>query len=102
MTGEVFGAVGEAPLGERSDAERVRRSISGDVGALEVLMRRHYRTAFAVAMAHSRVRADAEDACQAALAKAAERLASCRDPDRFAQWLCTIVRNHARNVLTRG
>jgi RNA polymerase sigma-70 factor (ECF subfamily) len=89
-------------LGDPTDAELVLRGRTGDAFALEALIRRHYRTAFAVAMAHSRSKADAEDVCQDALGRAAERLDDCRNPDRFVQWLCVIVRNHARNVLARG
>ena len=85
-----------------SDADLVRRGSAGDRQALELLLRRHYRVAFAVAMAHSHRREDAEDICHDALLRATERLSACREPERFVQWLCTIVRNHARNVLTRG
>ena len=55
-----------------------------------------------VALAQTRDRADAEDVCHDAFVRAAERLEDCRHPDRFAQWLCTIVRNHARNAMARG
>jgi RNA polymerase sigma-70 factor (ECF subfamily) len=87
---------------EISDADLVGRARADDRGAFEMLVRRHYRAAFAVALAHVRTRADAEDVCHDAFIRAAERLASCRNPDRFLQWLCAIVRNHARNVSARG
>ena len=85
-----------------SDAELVGRARANDRCAFEMLVRRHYRAAFAVALAHARTRADAEDVCHDAFIRAAERLESCRNPDRFLQWLCAIVRNHARNVSARG
>lgn len=85
-----------------SDAELVGRARANDRAAFEVLVRRHYRAAFAVALAHVRTRADAEDVCHDAFIRAAERLESCRNPDRFLQWLCAIVRNHGRNVSARG
>jgi RNA polymerase sigma-70 factor (ECF subfamily) len=85
-----------------SDAELVARARANDARAFEVLVKRHYRAAFAVALAHTRARADAEDICQDAFIRAAERLDGCRNPDRFLQWLCAIVRNHARNFSTRN
>lgn len=87
---------------EETDAELVGRARANDRAAFEALVRRHYRAAFAVALAHARTRADAEDVCHDAFIRAGERLESCRNPDRFLQWLCVIVRNHARNVSARG
>ena len=87
---------------ESSDAELVGRVRANDRDAFEMLVRRHYLAAFAVALAHVRTRADAEDVCHDAFIRAGERLDSCRNPDRFLQWLCAIVRNHARNVSARG
>lgn len=65
-------------------------------------MRRHYRTAFSIALANAPSRADAEDVCHDAFLRAAAKLRECRDASRFVSWLCAIVRNHARNVATRG
>lgn len=62
-------------------------------------MRRHYRAAYAVALAILGRRADAEDVCQDAWVRALERLEDCRKPDRFVYWLLQIVRNRARNYL---
>ncbi|HVX38588.1 MAG TPA: sigma-70 family RNA polymerase sigma factor [Gemmatimonadaceae bacterium] len=84
------------------DAELVARTCAGEAAAFDALVRRHYRAAFAVALAVTGDRADAEDVCQDAFIRAARRLEDCRDPDRFAAWLCAIVRNQARNALTRG
>jgi RNA polymerase sigma-70 factor (ECF subfamily) len=85
-----------------SDAELVSRGVAGDRKALETLIRRHYRAAFAVALAYARHRENAEDICHDALLRASIHLAECRTPDRFLPWVCTIVRNHARNVMSRG
>jgi DNA-directed RNA polymerase specialized sigma24 family protein len=46
--------------------------------------------------------ADAEDICHDGLVRALARVQDCRQPERFAQWLCAIVRHHARNELTRN
>jgi RNA polymerase sigma-70 factor, ECF subfamily len=84
------------------DPELIARTLAGDRGAFEALVRRHYRAAFSIALAHSPTRADAEDVCHDAFLRAAAKLRDCRDRSRFAYWLCAIVRNHARNVATRG
>lgn len=87
---------------EPSDAELVARTCAGEAAAFETLVRRHYRAAFSVALAATGNRTDAEDICQDAFVRAAQRLEDCRDPARFIAWLCVIVRNHAKNVMTRG
>jgi len=85
-----------------SDAELVARSISGDEAAYAALVRRHYRAAFAVALARTGHRSDAEDVCHDAFVRAAARLEDCRHPDRYVHWLCTIVRNQAHNHVSRA
>lgn len=87
---------------ELSDAELVARSMSGDEAAYAALVRRHYRAAFAVALAHTGHRSDAEDVCHDAFVRAAARLEDCRHPDRYVHWLCTIVRNQAHNYVKRA
>jgi len=86
-------------LSEARDGELVARARRGDSAAFEVLVRRHYRAAYAVALAVLGSRADAEDICQEAWVRALERLEDCRDPDRFVYWLLQIVRNRSRNYL---
>ena len=86
---------------EPTDAQLVAGRCAGDATAFEALVRRHYRAAFSVALAHTGNHADAEDVCHDAFVRAAERLEDCRQPDRFAQWLCAIVRNRAHNVVAR-
>jgi RNA polymerase sigma-70 factor (ECF subfamily) len=82
---------------ETSDASLVARARRGNSAAFEALVRRHYRAAFAVALAVLGNGMDAEDVCQDAFVKALSRLDECRQPDRFVAWLLQIVRNHARN-----
>jgi RNA polymerase sigma-70 factor (ECF subfamily) len=84
-----------------SDAELVARTRRGDARACDLLVRRHYRAAFAVAFAVMGSHVEAEDVCHDALVQAIARLESCRRPERFAQWLAAIVRNRARNELAR-
>jgi RNA polymerase sigma-70 factor (ECF subfamily) len=79
------------------DAALVRQARRGDAGAFDTLVRRHYRAAYAVALAVLGNRADAEDVCQDSFLKALERLEDCREPEKFAGWLLQVVRNRARN-----
>jgi RNA polymerase sigma-70 factor (ECF subfamily) len=78
-----------------SDADLVARALRGDVESFDVLVRRYYRAAFALALGVVGERADAEDVCQDAFVKALDRLDECRDPARFVQWMMVIVRNRA-------
>ena len=82
---------------ERPDAELVARVRDGDATAFEVLMRRHFRMAFLIALAQLGERADAEDACQDAFVRCWERIDECRNPERVSAWIATVVRNTAHN-----
>ncbi len=85
------------PLAELTDASLVERARRGESAAFEGLVRRHFRAAYAVALALLGNQMDAEDVCQDAFIRALERLEDCRHPDRFAAWLLQIVRNRAHN-----
>jgi RNA polymerase sigma-70 factor (ECF subfamily) len=77
------------------DADLVARVLRGDADAFDVLVRRHYRAAFAVALSVLGSRHDAEDVVQDAFVKAIDRLEDCREPSKFVQWMMMIVRNRA-------
>lgn len=79
------------------DALLVERARRGEAEAFEELVRRHYRAAYAAALAILGSAMDAEDVCQDAFVRAIERLDELRRPGRFAAWLLQIVRNRARN-----
>ena len=91
----------ESPTGARTDAALIAATLRGDAAAFDVLVRRHYRAAYVVALSVMLNRTDAEDVCHDAFVRSAARLEDCRDPDRFVHWLCAIARNHARNMLAR-
>lgn len=76
------------------DGVLVERAREGDPDAFDALVRRHLRSAYAVAVSVVLEPADAEDVCQDAFLTALERLDRCQ-PERFAGWLLTIVRNRA-------
>jgi RNA polymerase sigma-70 factor, ECF subfamily len=80
-----------------SDAALVALARQGDRSAFEVLVRRHLKACYAVALARVRQPADAEDVVQDAFVTALKKLEECRSPDRFGAWLVEIVRNRAHN-----
>ena len=80
-----------------SDAALVARARGGDGGAFGTLVRRHLRSAYAVALAQLGEEADAQDAVQDAFVTALKRMEECRQPDQFGSWLMSIVRNRARD-----
>ncbi|HEV2851972.1 MAG TPA: sigma-70 family RNA polymerase sigma factor [Thermoanaerobaculia bacterium] len=84
-----------------TDSRLVARARAGDARAFEELVRRHLRSAHAVALGVLGNPADAEDVCQDAFLAALEKLDECRDPERFAAWLTRIVRNQALNFRER-
>jgi RNA polymerase sigma-70 factor, ECF subfamily len=84
-----------------TDARLVRRARGGDRSAFEILVRRHLRAAYAVALAELADARDAEDAVQDSFITALERLDDCRDPTAFSAWFRRIVRNRARSVRRR-
>ncbi len=83
------------------DAELVRRSSEGDSAAFGQLVFRYRRAAYAVALSVTRRHEDAEDAAQEAFIAALARIEECRNPEKFAGWFLTIVRNRSRNLLRR-
>lgn len=83
------------------DAELVRWAVDGNEEAFSMLVRRYQRAAYAVALGVTARHEDAQDAAQEAFLVALDRLEECRDPDRFAGWFTTIVRNRARNLVRR-
>jgi RNA polymerase sigma-70 factor (ECF subfamily) len=80
-----------------TDAILVQRARRGDAAAFETLVRRHYRAAYAVALAVLGNPMDAEDVTQDAFVRGLERMNEVREPERFKGWLLQIVRNQSRN-----
>jgi RNA polymerase sigma-70 factor (ECF subfamily) len=76
-----------------TDGEIVRAVLAGDVERFAVLVKR-YRDRHARYAARMLGSLDAaEDAVQDALVRAFDRLADCREPEKFAGWLFLILRN---------
>ena len=76
-----------------TDGEIVRAVLAGDVELYAVLVER-YRDRFArYALRMLGSHDAAEDVLQDALVRAFDRLADCREPEKFAGWLFLILRN---------
>jgi RNA polymerase sigma-70 factor (ECF subfamily) len=86
------------PVTDPGDAELVAAVRRGDARAADVLVRRHFRSSYAVALALLGTPMDAEDVCQDAFVRALERIEECHRPERFVYWLHQIVRNRAHNA----
>ncbi len=81
-----------APL---SDEEVARRVVAGDIGAFELLMRRHNQRLYRVARAILSNDADAEDALQEAYIRIYEGLSAFGERARLVTWMTRIVFNEA-------
>jgi RNA polymerase sigma-70 factor (ECF subfamily) len=73
----------------------VRQAKRGDRGAFAGLIERHERSALAVAYAACGDATTAGDVTQESFLRAWQRLAALKDDEKFATWLCGIVRNVA-------
>jgi RNA polymerase sigma-70 factor (ECF subfamily) len=78
-----------------------RRAARGDRAAFEALVALHGRTLLAVARAHSRGAAEAEDAFQEGALRAWTSLGTLEKPDRFVPWACAIVDHAAKDRARR-
>jgi RNA polymerase sigma-70 factor (ECF subfamily) len=78
-----------------TDTELIGRILSGDMRALETLMRLHNRTLFRTARAILRDDAEAEDAVQDAYLQAHRKLGSFRGESKLSTWLVRIAANEA-------
>ncbi len=83
------------------DGDLVRRAREGDQASFSALVERYQRAAYAVALSVTSRHEDAEDAAQESFLVALQRIDECRNPERFAGWLMTIVRNRSRNLVRR-
>ena len=87
-------ALSEA-LAVPGDVQLVERIRSGDLPAMEVLMRRHNRLLYRTARAILRDDAEAEDAVQDAYLQAYRALDSFRGESKVSTWLVRIAANEA-------
>ncbi len=85
----------------RSDRELVGQARKGDASAFRVLVERHQRKAYAVALGIVRNHDDALDICQDAFLRAHRGLAEFEGDSQFYTWLYRIVHNLAIDQLRR-
>lgn len=78
-----------------TDAVLIARILSGDMRALEALMRLHNRTLYRTARAILRDDAEAEDAVQEAYLQAYRALGTFRGESKLSTWLVRITANEA-------
>ena len=83
---------------DADDAVLVGRVLAGDTTAFEVLVRRHQRVLFTVALRMLGDREEAQDATQNALVKAYQKLRTYDAKYRFFSWIYRIVVNECLNV----
>ena len=98
---EVFNVKTGSCLKEKADRVLVQAAMHGDLDSFGELCRRHYPAMVSIARAILHDWHLAEDASQEALAKVARNLKKLRNPDKFAGWLATTVRNAAKDMLRR-
>jgi len=76
------------------DEGLVARAISGELDALEALLRKHERRLFNLCLYMLQIQADAEDATQEVLLKITTALQSFRGQSTFRTWSYRIAVNH--------
>src|SRR5688572_31746077 len=80
---------------QTTDTDLVQRILSGDMRAMETLMRLHNRTLFRTARAILRDDTEAEDAVQDAYIQAYRKLGTFRGESKLSTWLVRIAANQA-------
>lgn len=89
-----------ANVSEAGQADLVRRAQRGDRGAFGVLYERHVGLVHGLLLANGESE-EVDDLMQDVFFTAMDRLATLRDPNAFAGWLCAIARNAARMARRR-
>ena len=84
---------------EQNDAMLVALTLTGDQNAFEALVLRWEKAVLASANAITHNPYMAEDAAQDAFVSAWVNLDSLRDREKFGSWVCSIAKNHARNLV---
>ncbi len=86
-------------MDERDDAAVVAQCLGGDHNAYEVIVKRHQRKLFNLAVRLLGNYEDAQDATQSAFIKAYEHLDGFDRHQQFLPWIYRILKNECLNVL---
>jgi RNA polymerase sigma-70 factor, ECF subfamily len=73
----------------------------GDEKAIELLVRKHFRSCYALALSILKNPEDAEDSAQEAIVRALKNLHQLKDEKKFVPWLMQIVRNQSKTALRK-
>jgi RNA polymerase sigma-70 factor, ECF subfamily len=84
---------------DEPDAEWVAQCLGGDTSAFELLVAKHNKVVFNVALRMVGDYEDARDVTQATFAKAWEKLATFDPSHRFFSWLYRIMINHSLDLI---
>lgn len=86
---------------EHKDSILVDMTLLGDERAFEELVKRHEKSVKGTAYKTTGNTFSAEDAAQDAFVSAWLNLDSLSDRDKFGAWVCSIAKNHARNLVRK-
>ncbi len=84
---------------EMNDGNLVQLTLLGEERAYEELVIRHEKNVLGTAYKVTQNTYSAEDAAQDAFVCAWMHLNSLRNPARFSSWVCSIAKNHARDLV---
>ena len=84
---------------DKKDDTLVELTLLGNEKAYEELVRRHEKAVLGTAYKVTENQYSAEDASQDAFVSAWVNLDSLRDREKFGSWVCSIAKNHARNLV---
>ncbi len=86
---------------EHKDSILVDMTLLGDERAFEELVKRHEKNVKGTAYKTTGNSFSAEDAAQDAFVSAWLNLDTLSDRDKFGSWVCSIAKNHARNLVRK-
>lgn len=84
-----------------TDIELIEQTLAGDQGAYAILVKRHQRFVFTLAMRFTKTREDAEEVAQDSFIKAYRSLQAFQGQSKFTTWLYSIVYTTAMTFLRK-
>lgn len=84
-----------------TDLDLINSTLAGNTSAYEVLLKRHQRFVFSLALRYTRNREEAEEVAQDVFVKAYRSLATFKQTAKFSTWLYTITYTTAMTCLRK-